>query len=203
MNSNENDPHLTAKIVSKYVAHHKLAASQLADLITTVHQAIGKLGTSPEPEEVRTPAVSVRRSVQHDYVICLDCGYQGKTLRRHINVQHGLSRDEYRQRWGLKSDHPLTAPAYSKQRSAMSKASGLGRKPSIEGTPVETVMPAPPPVEAEKKSEAKPAPRRRTRPAPKSEAVVSNPVAEPTPTRTRRSRRAAQPEKNTSPTIES
>jgi predicted transcriptional regulator len=202
MNSNGNDPHLTAKIVSKYVAHHKLAASELSDLITTVHQAIRQLGQYPEPEEVRTPFVSVRRSVQRDYVICLDCGYQGKTLRRHLNVRHGLSRDEYLRRWGLKGDHPLTAPAYSEQRSAMSKALGLGRKPSIEVTPAKTTMAAPPPVEADKKSEVKPAPNRRAHPTSKSAAVASNPVVETKPTRTGRSRRAAQSQNNASPTGE-
>ena len=103
MNSIENGTQLTAKIVRKYVGHHKLAANQLSDLITSIHQAIGQLGRPAAPEEVRTPAVSVRRSVQNDLVICLNCGYRGKTLRRHIRVRHGLSRDEYRRRWGLKS----------------------------------------------------------------------------------------------------
>src|SRR5215831_2510114 len=46
----------------------------------------------------------------HDHVVCLDCGYRGKTLRRHIASRHGLTRDDYLKRWGLKSDHPLTAP---------------------------------------------------------------------------------------------
>jgi predicted transcriptional regulator len=202
MNSNGNDPHLTTKIVSRYVGHHKLAPSQLSDLITTVHQAIGQLGQSPEPEDARTPAVSVRRSVHHDYVICLDCGYRGKTLRRHINVRHGLSRDEYLRRWGLKSDHPLTAPAYSERRSAMAKELGLGRKASIETAPPDTPVQALAPVEADKNSEAQAAPKRRASRTSKSAAVVSNPVVEAKPTRTRRSRRAAQPERNASPTVE-
>ena len=157
MNSDENRPLLTAEIVSKYVAHHKLDASQLSDLITTVHQAISHLSEPDKPEEIRTPAVSVRRSVQHDYVVCLDCGYRGKTLRRHIGTQHGLSRDEYRQRWGLKSDHPLTAPVYSERRSTMARELGLGRKAMIETPPV-----TPAPVEADKKSEAEPKARQRT-----------------------------------------
>ena len=99
MNTEEVDPHLMAKIVESYVRHHKLGSDQLADLITSVHRAIGRLGQPPEPDEVLTPAVSVRRSVHRDYVICLDCGYRGKTLTRHIAARHGLSGDEYRQRW--------------------------------------------------------------------------------------------------------
>jgi predicted transcriptional regulator len=73
-----------------------------------------------------------RHPVHRDYVICLDCGYRGKTLRRHITTQHGLSRDEYLNRWGLRRDHPLTAPAYSEQRSTVAKALGLGRKPKAQ-----------------------------------------------------------------------
>jgi predicted transcriptional regulator len=134
----EVDPHLTAKIVQSYVRHHNLESNELADLITLVHRAIGQLGQLPEPDEVLTPAVSVRRSVHRDYVICLDCGYRGKTLRRHIGARHGLGPDEYRQRWGLWSSHQLTAPAYSERRSSLAKELGLGRKPLAKMAPPTT-----------------------------------------------------------------
>jgi len=71
MNTEEINPHLTAKIVVNYMRHHRLVPDQLGDLITSVHRAIGQLGQPPEPEEVLTPAVSVRRSFHRDYVICL------------------------------------------------------------------------------------------------------------------------------------
>jgi predicted transcriptional regulator len=129
MNTEETSPHLTATIVSSYVRHHTVEANQLSDLITTVQRAIGQLGQPVHSEEVLVPAVSVRRSVHHDYVVCLDCGWRGKTLRRHISARHGLTRDQYLRRWGLPSDHRLTAPAYSDQRSEMAKSLGLGRKP--------------------------------------------------------------------------
>jgi predicted transcriptional regulator len=111
MNIETVDPLLTAKIVGSYVRHHRLGPDQLPDLITSVHRALNELGQPNPPEEVLTPAVSVRQSVRHDFVICLDCGYRGKTLRRHISTRHGLNRDEYLKRWGLQHDHPLTAPA--------------------------------------------------------------------------------------------
>jgi len=124
------DPHLTTKIVTSYVSHNTIAADQVSDLISSVHRALGRLGQPAQPQDVLTPVVSVRRSVHHDYVVCLDCGYRGKTLRRHIATRHGLNRDEYLKRWGLKADHPLTAPGYSEQRSALAKELGFGRKPS-------------------------------------------------------------------------
>jgi MucR family transcriptional regulator, transcriptional regulator of exopolysaccharide biosynthesis len=124
------DPHLMAKIVSSYVRHHTVEANQVSDLITSVHRALGQLGQPAPTQGVLTPAVSVRQSVRHDYVVCLDCGYRGKMLRRHIATRHGLNRNDYLNRWGLKSDHPLTAPGYSEQRSMLAKELGFGRKPS-------------------------------------------------------------------------
>ena len=174
-------------MVSSYVRHHTLRPEQLSDLITTVHHALGQLGQPVQAEEVLVPAVSVRRSVHQDYVVCLDCGYRGKTLRRHISTRHGLSRDEYRKRWGLRSAHPLTAPAYSERRSTMAKALGFGRKPKAQATQEISPPAAPTPVDVDQGSQAKPA-RRRSRAASKSADLASEAVAEPTPTRSRRSR---------------
>jgi predicted transcriptional regulator len=196
MNTNGNDPYLTAKIVSKYVAHHKLALTDLPSLIATVHQAIGHLGEPTEPEEVLTPAVSIRRSVHQDYVVCLDCGFRAVTLRRHIRVRHGLRPDEYRQRWGLKINHPLTAPAYSRRRATVAKAVGLGRKPLLETTPVPTPTAAPLPVSAEPAPKKGTRARRRGRVGEKNEAEAAA-----TPRRKGRSR-ITRSEKTASPTAE-
>ena len=191
MNTEETNPHSTAMIVSSYVRHHTVRPEQLSDLIATVHRAIGQVGQPVVPEEVLVPAVSVRRSVHQDYVVCLDCGYRGKTLRRHISTRHGLSRDEYRKRWGLRSDHPLTAPAYSERRSTLAKGRGLGRKPNAAVLAAVTLTAPPTPVEVVKDSQATPA-RRRSRAASKSADLASEAVAEPTPTRRWRSRSASK-----------
>jgi predicted transcriptional regulator len=183
VNTEEVNPHLTVKIVGSYVRHHTLGPDQLSDLITVVHRAIGQLGQPDQPEEVRTPAVSVRRSVHRDYVTCLDCGYRGKTLRRHISTLHGLSGDEYRQRWGLRSNHPLTAPAYSERRSTMAKALGFGRKSMT------VIDPAPTPAASGPAGKPK---ARRTRGS-KSKGPTTE-TAKPTPARKMRSRaRVASP----------
>ena len=180
--------HLTAKIVRSYVRHHTVGAAQLSDLITTVHRALGELGQPNHPEEVRTPAVSVRRSVHQDYVICLDCGYRGKTLRRHISTRHDLSRNEYLKRWGLRDDHPLTAPAYSERRSSLAKELGLGRKPKAPAGPVVSPTAAPEPVHAVQEPEAMPTRRRRSRSTTNIADVANETLAEPTPARKRRPR---------------
>jgi predicted transcriptional regulator len=193
METEKVDQHLTAKIVRSYVRHHTVAAGELSDLITTIHRALGGLGQQNHPEELRTPAVSVRRSVQQDYVVCLDCGHRGKTLRRHISRQHGLSRDEYRERWGLRNDHPLTAPAYTERRSMLAKELGLGRKPKAQADPAVSPTAPPKPVDAVQEPEATPTRRRRSGSAPNN-ADVANKVPEPTPARKRRPRsRVAEP----------
>jgi predicted transcriptional regulator len=185
VNTEEINPHLTAKIVQSYVRHHRLGTDQLSDLITSVHRAIGQLGQPPEPDEVLTPAVSVRRSVQRDCVTCLDCGYRGKTLRRHISTRHGLNGDEYRRRWGLRTNHPLTAPAYSEHRSNMAKARGFGRKSTTEVYPAPTPLASRPAAAAANPKARRP---RRSRPASKSEGAATETASRPTPARKRQSR---------------
>ena len=127
VNTERVSPHLTARIVRGYVRHHRLGPDQLPDLIASVHRTLGQLGQQVQPAEVLTPAVSIRQSVRHDYVGCLDCGYRAKTLRRHISVRHALTGDEYRQRGGCGA-LILSRPAYSEQRSTLAKELGLGRK---------------------------------------------------------------------------
>ena len=176
VNTESVSPHLTAKIVRGYVRHHRLGPDQLPDLIASVHRTLGQLGQQVQAEEVLTPAVSIRQSVRRDYVVCLECGYRGKTLRRHISVRDGLNGDEYRQRWGLRSDHPLTAPAYSEQRSTLAKELGLGRKSTTE------VAPAPATAELvaaniEEQVQTRPKPRRTRRS--RSKSNVNEAAAEP------------------------
>jgi predicted transcriptional regulator len=120
------DQSLVAKVVSSYVKKNTLRPEEMPALINTVYQSLLTLGKPPEPEPP-TAAVPIRRSVTRDHVVCLECGWRGQTLRRHIQVQHGLSRDDYRRRWGLPLDHALVAPAYSERRSGMAKQVGFGQ----------------------------------------------------------------------------
>jgi len=122
---------LTAEIVGAYVGHHTVATTDLPSLITTVGQELAGLGRAPaEPvEEKPKPAVPIRKSVMTDHIICLEDGKKLKMLKRHLKTQYDMTPDEYRQRWGLKSDYPMVAPAYAAQRSELAKKIGLGRKP--------------------------------------------------------------------------
>jgi MucR family transcriptional regulator, transcriptional regulator of exopolysaccharide biosynthesis len=128
---------LTTEIVSAYARRNQLTADQLANVISAVYETLSRLGEPAKEDAVElSPAVPIKRSVQHDNVVCLDCGWRGKMLRRHIQAQHGLSVDEYRARWGLSAEHPLTAPGYSEQRSAFAKQVGLGQRRREDPAPV-------------------------------------------------------------------
>jgi predicted transcriptional regulator len=119
---------LATKIVAAYVRRNQIVADQIPALISTIHQALSGLGR-PEDQTAgpRTPAVPIRQSVRRDYVVCLECGWRGQTLRRHITAAHGLTAEEYRMRWNLPWEHPMVAPAYSERRSGLAKQLGFGR----------------------------------------------------------------------------
>lgn len=136
---------LGTKIVAAYVRHNQIAFSEVGSLISAVHEALKRLGKpAGEPTSAQTPAVPIRRSVTRDHVICLECGWKGQILRRHIMTAHGLATvDAYRARWNLKPDHPVTAPGYSERRSTMAKQFGLGQRRSGAAKAAAPPQPAP------------------------------------------------------------
>jgi predicted transcriptional regulator len=128
------DPLLVTQIVRSYVAHNRLSAGELPDLIAAVHGSLVELGEPVDaPTPVRTPAIAIKRSYGRDFVVCLDCGWRGKMLRRHLNTAHDLSPHDYRTRWNLKTGHPLTAPMYTERRSIIAKQLGLGHRGKLPG----------------------------------------------------------------------
>ena len=122
---------LTTEIVAAHVSKNSISVDQIAALIKEVHQTLSGLGSETEP--MKPPAVSIKRSVQRDAITCLECGWSGKMVKRHLSVAHGLGVNEYREKWGLPSDHPMVAPSYAAQRSRLAKKIGLGTKPRGRG----------------------------------------------------------------------
>jgi predicted transcriptional regulator len=124
---------LTTDIVAAYVSNNPLPAGELPQLIADIHAAIAGVAAGAVPqqaEEKPVPAISVRKSVTPDFLICLEDGKKFKSLKRHLATHHGLTPEEYRQRWNLPADYPMVASNYSAARSAMAKSIGLGRKPA-------------------------------------------------------------------------
>jgi predicted transcriptional regulator len=126
----------TAEIVSAYVSKNSVPAASLSALIGSVHQSLTGLVSGPaESTPQPVPAVPVKKSVHHDYIICLEDGKKFKSLKRHLGVHYGLTPAEYRQKWNLPADYPMVAPAYAAARSTLAKQMGLGRKPKEPEAP--------------------------------------------------------------------
>ncbi len=126
---------MTTDIVSAYVGNNAIAAADLPNLIQNVHRALAEVasGEAVEAVEPQEPAVSVKKSITPDYLICLEDGRKFKSLKRHLRTKYDMSPDEYRTKWGLPRDYPMVAPNYAKARSELAKQMGLGqggRKPA-------------------------------------------------------------------------
>jgi len=120
---------LTADIVAAHVSNNSVAVNDLPNLIQNVHQALRAISaTSAAPEAKLEPKVSIRSSVKPDYIVCLEDGKKQKMLKRHLMTNHGMTPDEYRQKWGLAADYPMVAPNYAEQRRTLAKSIGLGTK---------------------------------------------------------------------------
>ncbi|MBA4223376.1 MAG: transcriptional regulator, partial [Methylobacterium sp.] len=121
---------LAAHIVSAYVANNSVPQNELAALIASTHAALAGLGLAPAPapEEKAVPAVSIKKSISPDYLICLEDGKKFKSLKRHLRTAYDMSPDQYRTKWGLPPDYPMVAPAYAEARSQLAKQMGLGQQ---------------------------------------------------------------------------
>lgn len=120
---------LTTEIVSAYVGHNTVPANELANLIYQVHDALRKAadGVASATAEKSEPAVSVRKSITPDFLICLEDGKKFKSLKRHLRTHYNLGPDEYREKWNLPRDYPMVAPNYAQARSKLAKKMGLGQ----------------------------------------------------------------------------
>lgn len=121
---------LTADVVAAYVSNNPVPAADLPALIADIHAALGRVGGAPEqaPAEKQKPAVNPKKSVQDEYIICLDDGKKFKSLKRHLMTHYNMTPDQYREKWGLDPSYPMVAPNYAAARSQLAKKMGLGRK---------------------------------------------------------------------------
>jgi len=122
---------LVANIVSAYISNNSVPTADLPNLIATTHAAITGLraeAAAPVVEEKPTPAVTIKKSITADYIVCLEDGKKFKSLKRHLRSAYGMTPEEYRARWGLPVDYPMVAPSYAEARSSLAKKIGLGQK---------------------------------------------------------------------------
>ena len=127
---NGNHIELTAEIVSAYVSNNTVAAGEIPSLINQVHAALARVSGKPgdAPAEPLKPAVSVKKSLTPEYIICLEDGKKFKSLKRHLRTQYNMTPEQYREKWGLSADYPMVAPNYAAARSQLAKQMGLGQQ---------------------------------------------------------------------------
>ncbi len=121
---------LTAEIVSAYVSNNTVASADIPALINQVHAALLRVssGETPASSEAMRPAVPVKRSINPDYIVCLEDGKKFKSLKRHLRTQYDMTPEQYREKWGLPHDYPMVAPNYAAARSHLAKQMGLGQQ---------------------------------------------------------------------------
>ena len=121
---------LTAAIVSAYVSNNSVQAGDLSSLISQVHSALTRVssGYADAPNEPLKPAISVKKSITPDHIVCLEDGKKFKSLKRHLRTQYSMTPEQYREKWGLTPDYPMVAPSYAAARSQLAKQMGLGQQ---------------------------------------------------------------------------
>jgi predicted transcriptional regulator len=121
---------LTATIVSAYVSNNTVPAQELSNLINQVHSALTRVlsGQGDSPAEPLRPAVSVKKSITPEHIVCLEDGKKFKSLKRHLRTQYGMTPEQYRDKWSLPPDYPMVAPNYAMARSQLAKQMGLGQQ---------------------------------------------------------------------------
>jgi len=128
--ANGNFIELTAEIVSAYVSNNTVPAGDISSLINQVHAALARVsgGSVEVLAETLKPAVSVKKSIAPDYIVCLEDGKKFKSLKRHLRTQYNMTPEQYRDKWGLGTDYQMVAPNYAAARSQLAKQMGLGQQ---------------------------------------------------------------------------
>ncbi len=120
-----------ARIIAAHLGNNSLPVSEVPALMRIVHKSLAKIFSGAPVETTLQPAVPIRRSITPDHIICLEDGKKLKMLKRHLRTAYDMSPEDYRIRWGLALDYPMVAPNYAKQRSALAKKFGLGKRRAV------------------------------------------------------------------------
>lgn len=145
---------MTTELVKTFLEYNQIDVDQLPDVILGVHKAMKQVvwdtGENQHREEVEAitvveqevipppdwrsskrkqePAVPIANSVTPDYIVCLEDGKRFKTMRHHLRKAYNMSPEDYRRKWGLAEDYPITAPNYTKARKLIANRVGLGSR---------------------------------------------------------------------------
>lgn len=114
---------LTTEIVTSHLSRNAVEAGEISALIREVYSTLSTVSSTDQTVEKLQPVVPIKKSIQPDYIVCLEDGKKLKMLKRHLKTAYNMTPEEYRQRWGLPSDYPMVAPNYASQRRLLAKKS--------------------------------------------------------------------------------
>lgn len=121
---------LSTDVVASYLSNNSVPPHAIPEVIRAVHDSLSRLGQVDAPvrsSEKQKPAVPISKSIQDDFIVCLEDGKKLKMLKRYLRSKFSLTPDEYRRKWGLPPDYPMVAPNYAERRSQFALQIGLGK----------------------------------------------------------------------------
>ena len=112
------------------MSNNTVPAGEIPGLINQIHAALTRVSGKPgdSPAEPLRPAISVKKSITPEYIVCLEDGKKFKSLKRHLRTQYNMTPEQYREKWSLGADYPMVAPNYAAARSQLAKQMGLGQQ---------------------------------------------------------------------------
>ena len=122
---------LAAEIVAAYVGNNPVPQGELPRLIGEIYRSLeGAVGGEAPREEANDPrpAITIKKSVTPEFIVCLEDGKKFKSLKRHLRSHYNMSPEQYREKWNLPADYPMVAPNYAEARSSLAKRMGLGQR---------------------------------------------------------------------------
>ena len=132
----DNNDKFYQEIVKLYLMKNEVKPEQLPSVLESLRKSLNvqqpptspSVTPSPTQPTSQEPAVPIRDSVSEEHIICLECGKNFTSLKRHLGSHHLTTPEKYREKWRLPTDYPMIAKKSSEKRSKTARNMGLGQK---------------------------------------------------------------------------
>ncbi len=106
------------EIVKAQASVRVMKEEEITAFVQKVTQGIRVVAETEQPVELSTEEMILegRKSVKEKSVTCLECGKNFKVLTKRHLATHGISTDEYREKWGFKKGSALVCKALQRER---------------------------------------------------------------------------------------
>ena len=97
-------------------------------MVRTLSTAIRQLMSGEVSPAAAGGAENAVKQITEKSVACLECGKSFKLLTRRHLLSHGLTAEEYREKWGYPKDMPLVCKSLQRERRKKMKDMKLWEK---------------------------------------------------------------------------